>query len=200
MEAPLGFPARMLDMVAYFSSHTQWSTTGVVVVYLATAWLVEVVRGWYPDIVHRGYLLHLPPELEKGVHVVTPACLGAQDAFAVGMLRAILELHGLLKWDDLGPSLDRAKIDGSAPSTETRREFVHYTRELVGGKLSLMEGMGEMTCGTRKSITRPRPISVAASGSIHWPARHQLLALSSFRLPVVGRGRRGSGAAVGTTR
>lgn len=48
---------------------------------------------------------------------MTPVWLGASDVTEVGMLRAMLELHGLLHWDALGPNLDRAKYDGSGPST-----------------------------------------------------------------------------------
>lgn len=45
VETPVGFPARLPDMAAYFGSHLQLSPTGDVAIYFSTSWLVEVIRG-----------------------------------------------------------------------------------------------------------------------------------------------------------
>ena len=155
VEVPCGFPARIPLLVAYFGSVLRSSSEGNrVFAYLATHWVVVVARGWYSDVVHRGYLWHLPPALVEGMETLGFhwLALGAGD-LAPFLLKGMVTLHNRLDWAQLDPFLRRNKRPEPGLESEPPREFVHVTHTLVQGQLLLREGLGDSSLPYAEGVT-----------------------------------------------
>lgn len=167
MEVPCGFPARVPLLVAYFGTFLSGAGGHRAFAILATHWVVEVARGWYSDVVHRGYLWHLSPSLVEAISGLGLPwlCMDAAPQ-AESVLRAMCYLHNQLDWENLTPFLSRNKrIEPGAESSPTRG-FVYCTRTLVQGALLLREGLGDATLpyadGVHPSSSPPLSGQVAA--------------------------------------
>ncbi|GAB0493381.1 hypothetical protein MMPV_004663 [Pyropia vietnamensis] len=159
VEVPVGFPARVPLVVAYFGSYLMGPVEGHrAYATLATHWVVEVARAWYSDVIHRGYLWHLSTTLMEGI-----ATLGV-EWFTQGLgdqvsttLVAMTALHNQLDWENIKPYLRRSKRSEPGAEMDPPRDFVHCTRGAVQGNLLLCEGLGDPELPYAEGVYRTTP-------------------------------------------
>ncbi|GAB0498237.1 hypothetical protein MMPV_009578 [Pyropia vietnamensis] len=159
VEVPVGFPARVPLVVAYFGSYLMGPVEGHrAYATLATHWVVEVARAWYSDVIHRGYLWHLSTTLMEGI-----ATLGV-EWFTQGLgdqvsttLVAMTALHNELDWENIKPYLRRSKRSEPGAEMDPPRDFVHCTRGAVQGNLLLCEGLGDPELPYAEGVYRTTP-------------------------------------------
>jgi len=169
MEVPFGFPARMPRIVAYFGTALRRVESTPAAAILATQWVLEVVGLCYASARTKGYPWHLPAAVLGrlvGLRLANVAERADPDAHAY--LRELLDLHQSLDWQAAGPYLDRpvGGEDGEAP-----RAFFHCDKRLVGGRIGLSEGPGELAYPYAAGVTATSPPYYPALGarqSLSW--------------------------------
>jgi len=151
MEVPFGFRARMPRIVAYFGTALRRRESTPAAAILATQWVLEVVGVWYASARTKGYLWHLPAAIVGrlvGFRLANVSEGAGPDAHAY--LSELLDLPQSLDWEAAGPYLAR-RVAGE--ENEAPKAFVHCDKRLVGGRIGLCEGLGDLAYPYSAGVT-----------------------------------------------
>jgi len=171
MEEPFGFPARMPRIVANFGTTLRRGESTPAAAILATQWVLEVAGVWYASARTKRYLWHLPAAVVGrfvGLRLANVAEGAGPDAHAY--LSELLYRHQSLDWEAAGPYLAR-RVGGE--EGEAPRAFVYCEKRLVGGRIGLREGLGDLAYPYAAGVTATSPPPDSGWGAPGVSSPHQ---------------------------
>jgi len=118
---------------------------------------------WYASSRTKGYLWHVPAAVVGrlvGLRRANVAEGAGPDAHAY--LSELLDLQQSLDWEAAGPCLAR-RVSGE--EGEAPRAFIHCEKRLVGGRIGLREGLGDLAYPYAAGVTATSPPPDSGSGA-----------------------------------
>jgi len=142
MEVPFGLPARMPRTVSYCGTALRRGESTPAAAILATQWVLEAAGVLYASARTTGYLWHLLAAVVgrlMDIRLANVAEGAGPEAHAY--LSELLDLHQSLDSEVTGPYVARRVVgkEGEAPLV-----FVYSDKRLVGGRIGLREGLGDL--------------------------------------------------------